>query len=74
MAATSFNLRKWNSNSRELLQQMLPEQIKEAELQGSNQCSSPGIIESLSEALLNLLFDLGKSCTESEVTKLLSIT
>ena len=31
MDAASFNLRKWNSSSRELL-----EQIKEAELQGLN--------------------------------------
>ena len=70
MAAASFNLRKWNSSSRELL-----EQIKEAELQGLSQCSSPGINESPSEAPLdNSLIDLGKSCTESEVSKLLGIT
>ena len=70
MAAASFNLRKWNSSSRELL-----EQIKEAELQGLNQCSSSGINESPSEAPLdNSLIDLGRSCTKSEVSKLLGIT
>ena len=38
MATASFNLRECNCSSRELLVQ-----IKEAELQGFNQCSSPGI-------------------------------
>ena len=70
MAAASFNLRKWNSSSCELL-----EQIKEAELQSLNQCLSPGIKESPSEAPLNnSLIDLRKSCIESEVSKLLDIT
>ena len=34
MVVASFNLKKWNSSSSELL-----EQIKEAEQQGLNQCS-----------------------------------
>ena len=59
----SFNL-KWNSSSRELL-----EQIREAELQGLNQVPSTGVNTPSSEALLNNTF--GKAYTESEVSKLL---
>ena len=48
MAAASFNLRKWNSNSHELL-----EQIREAELQGLNKSISPIVNASSPNAPLN---------------------
>ena len=48
MTAASFNLRKWNSNSHELL-----EQIREAELQGLNKSISPIVNASSPNAPLN---------------------
>ena len=70
MAAASFNLRKWNSNSYELLGR-----IREAELQGLKRKLSPVINESTPDALPhNTTIGLGKACTESEVSKLLGIT
>ena len=69
MADASFNLRKWNSSCRELL-----DQIKEAELQSLNQVSSTGVNTPSSDTLLNgTVIDLGKACTESEVSKLLGV-
>ena len=70
MADASFNLRKWNSNSLELL-----DQIREAELQGLNPVPSTGVNAPSSNAPLNsTVIDLGKACTESEVSKLLGVT
>ena len=70
MAAASFNLRKWNSNSYELLGR-----IREAELQGLKRKLSPVINESTPDASPhNTMIGLGKACTESEVSKLLGIT
>ena len=65
-----FNLRKWNSNSPELM-----EQVRRAESQGLNQRVSLTVDESAPRASLdNTLIGFGKSCTESEVSKLLGIT
>lgn len=70
MTAGGFNLRKWNSNSPELM-----EQIRRAESQGLNQRVSLTVDESAPRASLdNTLIGFGKSCTESEVSKLLGIT
>ena len=70
MAAASFNLRKWNSNSHELLGR-----IREAELQGLKRKLSPVINESMPDTSPhNTMIGLGKACTESKVSKLLGIT
>ena len=69
MADASFKLRKWNSSSRELL-----DQIKEAKLQSLSQVSSTGVNTPSSDAPLNsTVIDLGNACTESEVSKLLGV-
>ena len=66
MAVGGFNLRKWNSNSRELLDQ----------IQGLNQeeSANPAVNTSPPVAALdNTLIGLDKSCAESESSKLLGI-
>ena len=70
MANANFNLRKWNSSSHELL-----DQIREAELQGLNPVPSTGVNTPPSDTALNsTMIDLGKVCLESEVSKLLGVT
>lgn len=69
MATRYFNLRKWNSNSLD--------QIRRAESQSPTQSMSQSVNELSPEAPLdNTLIGhgLSKSCTESEVSKLLGIT